>query len=97
MFQMIEPKAVVHYRVKNVDHSFEQQLLIESFLDINGKKEHKDYQIFQYPAHHQRKVGCFGLVTCTCIFIQMETHSHVCFCQKLGIVDESIDNTIEKI
>lgn len=31
MFQILEPQAVGHYTGKNVDHSFEQQLLIESF------------------------------------------------------------------
>ena len=32
--QILEPKAVGHYRGKNVDLSFEQQLMIESFLKI---------------------------------------------------------------
>ena len=30
--QILEPKAVGNYRVKNIDFSFEQQLMIESFF-----------------------------------------------------------------
>ena len=98
--QILEPKAVGHYRGKNVDLSFEQQLMIENFfLDVNGKKEHKDYPIFQYPAHHQRKVGCFGAGDMY-MYVDSNGSAHACpFCQTTSgnCIDESIDNTIEKI
>ena len=98
--QILEPKAVGHYRGKNVDLSFEQQLMIESFfLDVNGKKENKDYPIFQYPAHHQRKVGCFGAGDMY-MYVDSNGSAHACpFCQTTSgnCIDESIDDTIEKI
>ena len=98
--QILEPKAVGHYRGKNVDLSFEQQLMIESFfLDVNGKKEHKDYPIFQYPAHHQRKVGCFGAGDMY-MYIDSNGNAHACpFCQTTSgnCINESIENTILKM
>ena len=73
---------------------------IESFfLDVNGKKEHKDYPIFQYPAHHQRKIGCFGSGDMY-MYVDSNGNAHACpFCQTVSgnCVSDSVDNTIKKM
>ena len=98
--QILEPKAVGHYAGKNVDISNEQQLIIQKFfLKINGKKEFQGYPIFQYPAHHQRKVGCFGAGDMY-MYVDSNGNAHACpFCQTTAgnCINESIENTILKM
>ena len=98
--QILEPKAVGHYAGKNVDISNEQQLIIEKFfLKINGKIEFQDYPIFQYPAYHQRKIGCFGSGDMY-MYIDSNGNAHACpFCQTFSgnCVLDSADTTIKKI
>ena len=98
--QILEPKAVGHYAGKNVDISNEQQLIIEKFfLEINGKEEFQGYPIFQYPAHHQRKVGCFGAGDMY-MYIDSNGNAHACpFCQTTSgnCINESVENTILKM
>ena len=69
------------------------------FLDVNGKKEYKDYSMFQYPARHKRKVGCFGSGEMHMYSDSNGNASAYLFCQtKLGnCIDQSIKNTILKI
>ena len=69
------------------------------FLDVNGKKEYEDYLMFQYPARHKRKVGCFGSGEMHMYSDSNGNASAYLFCQtKLGnCIDQSIKNTILKI
>ena len=98
--QILEPKAVGHYAGKNVDISYDQQQIIENFfLKINGKEIFSDFPIFQYPAHHQRKVGCFGSGD-RYMYVDSNGEAHACpFCQTVSgnCISESIDNTIVKM
>tara|TARA_Y100000768_G_scaffold333173_1_gene273124 strand:+ start:1372 stop:2601 length:1230 start_codon:yes stop_codon:yes gene_type:complete len=98
--QILEPKAVGHYAGKNVDISNEQQLIIENFfLKINGKKKFQGYPIFQYPAHHQRKIGCFGSGDMY-MYVDSNGNAHACpFCQTVSgnCVSDLVDNTIKKM
>jgi len=98
--QILEPKAVGHYAGKNVDLSYDQQLIIEKFfLKINGKEVFNDFPIFQYPAHHQRKIGCFGSGDMY-MYVDSNGDAHACpFCQTASgnCISESIENTIEKM
>ena len=98
--QILEPKAVGHYNGKDVDLTLDQQLIIEKFfLEINGIKKFSDYPIFQYPAHHQRKTGCFGAGDLY-MYVDSNGDAHACpFCQnKVGnCISGSIDNTISEM
>lgn len=98
--QILEPKAVGHYAGKNVDISNDQQQIIEKFFfKINGKEEFQSYPIFQYPAHHQRKIGCFGSGDMY-MYVDSNGNAHACpFCQTVSgnCVSDSVDNTIKKM
>ena len=98
--QILEPKTVGHYAGKDVDLTLDQQLIIEKFfLEINGNKKFSDYPIFQYPAHHQREIGCFGAGDLY-MYVDSNGDAHACpFCQnKAGnCVSDSIDNTISEM
>ena len=98
--QILEPKTVGHYAGKDVDLTLDQQLIIEKFfLEINGNKKFSDYPIFQYPAHHQRKIGCFGAGDLY-MYVDSNGDAHACpFCQnKVGnCVSDLIDNTISEM
>jgi len=59
--QFLEPKAVGHYKGKDVSLTVEQLAEIETiFLRYNYQKAYKYYPIILYQGYHQRRIGCFN-------------------------------------
>jgi MoaA/NifB/PqqE/SkfB family radical SAM enzyme len=59
--QLLEPKAVGHYEGKQVTLSKEHFDLLDSFYGkINFNKLFKDYPVYIYHGHYQRKIGCLS-------------------------------------
>ena len=59
--QFFEPKAVGHYRGKDVTLNAQAIEHAEAFfLKMNFGREHLDYPIISYHGYYQRRVGCFG-------------------------------------
>jgi len=59
--QILEPKAIGHYKGKNVSLNHEQLKLLDSFyLDMNYNKKYAEFPLITYHGYHQRRVGCFA-------------------------------------
>ncbi len=57
--QILEPKAVGHYKDKDVVLNGEQLRLLEKFYQtLNFDPAYKDYPVIIYTGYHQRRVGC---------------------------------------
>ncbi|MFN8256239.1 MAG: radical SAM protein [Bacteroidales bacterium] len=76
--QFIEPRAVGHYKGKDVELDDEQiNLLEKTYLKYNGSKAFQDYPIINYLGFHQRKVGCFGGGD-RFFYIDTDGDAHIC-------------------
>jgi MoaA/NifB/PqqE/SkfB family radical SAM enzyme len=59
--QLLEPKAVGHYKGKNVYLAKNELELLERFYEMmNFEPSYKDYPIVIYHGYHQRRVGCMS-------------------------------------
>ena len=59
--QILEPKAVGHYKDKAVELQAEHIKILESFyLDLNYDKKFVDFPLITYHGYHQRRTGCFA-------------------------------------
>jgi MoaA/NifB/PqqE/SkfB family radical SAM enzyme len=59
--QLLEPKAVGHYKEKDVFLNKSQLELLERFYEMmNLDASYKDYPIIIYHGYHQRRVGCMS-------------------------------------
>lgn len=59
--QLLEPKAVGHYRDKDVSLTNAELELLERFFEtMNFDSGYKDYPIIIYHGYHQRRVGCMS-------------------------------------
>jgi MoaA/NifB/PqqE/SkfB family radical SAM enzyme len=84
--QILEPKAVGHYKGQDVALTVEQEKIIESFyLKMNYDKKYRQYPIICYHGYYQRKVGCFAAGDRN-LYIDTDGDMHACpFCQtKMG-------------
>jgi MoaA/NifB/PqqE/SkfB family radical SAM enzyme len=98
--QVLEPKAVGHYKGKEVALQPEQiQLLEEFYLKLNFDKQFKDYPIICYHGYYQRQIGCFASGNRS-LYIDTDGDLHACpFCQtKMGnALAPDIDMAIEQL
>lgn len=59
--QILEPKAVGHYKGKDIALEPDHIKILESFyLDLNYDKKFNDFPLITYHGYHQRRVGCFA-------------------------------------
>ena len=59
--QLLEPRAVGHYKGKDVTIDAAQEKILEDFyLKMNYDKQFREYPIICYHGYYQRRVGCFG-------------------------------------
>jgi len=97
--QLVEPRAVGHYRGMDVTLAREHESILEDFyLKMNYDKKYVGYPIITYHGYHQRQIGCFGSGDRN-LYIDTDGDLHACpFCQtKMGSAlsedtDASIDN-----
>lgn len=96
--QILEPKAIGHYRGMNVALTPEQEKMLNTFyLMMNHDKEYSSYPIVTYHGFHHRQVGCFGSGDRN-LYVDTDGDLHACpFCQKkmgnalVGDLDDSIE------
>ena len=81
--QVLEPRAVGHYKGRHVDLEPGQiKLLHEFYTEVNSSKKYRNYPIITYHGYHQRNVGCFGSGNRS-FYIDTDGDMHACpFCQK---------------
>ncbi len=84
--QLLEPRAVGHYKGMDVSLTTEHERILESFyLTMNYSKKYARYPIITYHGYHQRQVGCFGSGNRN-LYVDTDGDIHACpFCQtKMG-------------
>jgi MoaA/NifB/PqqE/SkfB family radical SAM enzyme len=82
IIQILEPKAVGHYKGADVVLKREHEEILERFyLMMNYEKEYRDYPIVTYHGYHQRHTGCFGAGNRN-LYVDTDGDIHACpFCQ----------------
>ena len=86
MIQILEPRAVGHYKELNVNlEDKDLKLLEEFYLKLNYDKAYSAYPIITYHGYHQRRLGCFAGGNRS-FYIDTDGDIHACpFCQqKMG-------------
>jgi MoaA/NifB/PqqE/SkfB family radical SAM enzyme len=80
--QILEPKAVGHYKGADVLLKREHEELLEQFyLAMNYSRQYRHYPIVTYHGYHQRHTGCFGSGNRN-LYIDTDGDIHACpFCQ----------------
>ena len=79
--QLLEPKAVGHYKGKDVGLEPEQIKILETFYeDLNYNKDFREYPLVTYHGYHQRRIGCFASANRS-FYIDTDGDMHSCpFC-----------------
>ena len=98
--QFLEPKAIGHYKNKDVELSKETVQNIEAFfLKMNFGKEHTDFPLISYHGYYQRRVGCLSAGKRS-MYITAEGHLNACpFCQKSygNLLEGGLDEKVNKM
>jgi MoaA/NifB/PqqE/SkfB family radical SAM enzyme len=98
--QILEPKAVGHYKGMDVALQPEHEKILEDFyIKMNYEKQYAQYPIITYHGFHQRQVGCFGSGNRN-LYIDTDGDLHACpFCQKKmgNALSNTLDDSIEKL
>jgi MoaA/NifB/PqqE/SkfB family radical SAM enzyme len=81
--QVLEPKAVGHYRGKDVLLTSEQEKILDRFfLAINYDKFFKDFPLVSYHGYYQRRIGCFASGNRN-VYVDTDGDYHACpYCQE---------------
>jgi MoaA/NifB/PqqE/SkfB family radical SAM enzyme len=98
--QILEPKAVGHYKGMDVMLLPAHEKILQNFyLKVNYEKRYAKYPIVTYHGYHQRQVGCFGAGNRN-LYVDTDGDLHACpFCQKKmgNALSRSLDDSIEKL
>ena len=98
--QVLEPKAVGHYKGKNVRLEPEHEKILEDFfLKMNNDKQYREFPIICYHGYYQRKVGCFGAGNRS-LYVDTDGNIMACpFCRtKTGnALTEDLDLAVENL
>lgn len=98
--QVLEPKAVGHYKCVDVLLSSDHINTLESFyLKMNYEKEFREFPVISYPGYHQRRIGCFAAGNRN-LYVDTDGDIHACpFCQKKtgSALSDDIDNAIGRL
>lgn len=98
--QVLEPRAVGHYKDSDVDLSEEQtQLLEEFYLQMNYDPAYKDFPLISYHGYHQRRQGCFGSGNRS-LYVDTDGDLNACpFCQKKAgsILEDNFSDALENL
>lgn len=98
--QILEPRAVGHYKDSDVDLREEQlELLDDFYIDMNYNSKNKDFPLISYHGYHQRRMGCYGSGNRS-IYVDTDGDLNACpFCQKKSgnILDENLSESLENL
>ena len=96
--QLLEPKAVGHFKDKEVAPIQNQIGLLEEFyLKMNFNSLYKSYPIITYHGYYQRRQGCFS-AGIKSIYVDTDGDMNACpFCSKKygNVLDESFSENLE--
>jgi len=81
--QILEPRAVGHYKDSEVDLTETQLQILEDFyLEMNYDPKFKTFPLVSYHGYYQRKSGCYGAGNRS-LYIDTDGDLNACpFCQK---------------
>ena len=70
--QILEPRAVGHYKDSDVDLTEEQMKLLDDFyIEMNYNPKNKDFPLISYHGYHQRRLGVMVQAIEVCTLIPM--------------------------
>ncbi len=96
--QFLEPKAVGHYKYKDVDLNKEQIEILETFfLKLNFDKAFKTFPIITYHGYYQRRQGCFS-AGIKGMYVDTDGDINACpFCHKKNgnVLDKAFESHLE--
>ncbi|MEI7896156.1 MAG: radical SAM protein [bacterium] len=84
--QLLEPRAVGHYKGKDVLlDAVHEKTLEEFYLKMNFNRKFRKYPIVCYHGYYQRRTGCFGAANRS-LYVDTDGDVHACpFCRtKMG-------------
>ena len=100
--QFLEPKAVGHFKGKDVLLNGTQIELLEDIYQLyNTDKDYKKYPIIMYHGYHQRRIGCFNAGYMG-LYINTDGNLNACpFCHSIenngnSNIKEQINNIVER-
>ncbi|CAM3606933.1 hypothetical protein FSS13T_21560 [Flavobacterium saliperosum S13] len=98
--QILEPRAVGHYKEKEVDLTEEQIQLLEKFyLEMNYSPKYKDFPLISYHGYYQRRMGCYGAGNRS-LYVDSDGDLNACpFCQKKSgnILNDDFPTVLEEL
>jgi MoaA/NifB/PqqE/SkfB family radical SAM enzyme len=98
--QILEPRAVGHYKDTDVNLSAEQFSVLDAFyLQMNYDAEYKDFPLISYHGYHQRRQGCYGAGNRS-LYVDTDGDMNACpFCQKKtgNILDDSFSDSLKNL
>jgi len=98
--QILEPRAVGHYKEMDVHLTEAQNELLEDFyIEMNYNPRFKDYPLISYHGYHQRRIGCYGSGNRS-MYVDTDGDINACpFCQKKSgnILENNLTESIENL
>lgn len=98
--QFLEPRAVGHFRGKDVAPSQKQiDLLEDIYTKMNFDSSYSDYPIITYHGYYQRRQGCFSAGNKS-IYVDTDGDINACpFCSKKygNVLDDDFDKNLEAL
>lgn len=93
--QFLEPKAVGHYKNKDVTLTIEKTRVLENFfLNMNFNTTYSSFPIITYHGYYQRRQGCFS-AGIKGLYIDTDGDINACpFCHKKNgnVLDQNFDD-----
>ena len=98
--QILEPRAVGHYKDSDVDLTEEQMKLLDDFyIEMNYNPKNKDFPLISYHGYHQRRLGCYGSGNRS-MYVDTDGDLNACpFCQKKSgnILEDNFSESLENL
>ena len=98
--QILEPRAVGHYKDSDVDLTEEQMKILDDFyIEMNYNPKNKDFPLISYHGYHQRRLGCYGSGNRS-MYVDTDGDLNACpFCQKKSgnILEDNFSESLENL
>ena len=98
--QILEPRAVGHYKDSDVDLTEAQMKLLDDFyIEMNYNPMNKNFPLISYHGYHQRRLGCYGSGNRS-MYVDTDGDLNACpFCQKKSgnILEDNFSESLENL
>jgi MoaA/NifB/PqqE/SkfB family radical SAM enzyme len=98
--QILEPRAVGHYRGREVELTRDKEQLLEDFFTrMNHDKAFAGYPVVLYHGYYQRRIGCFSAGS-RHVYMDAEGNLMDCpFCRNTGgnVLYHDLENSIREL